>query len=389
MKFDTKAIHAGHKHEKQYGAHTTPIYQTSTFLFENAEQGGRRFSGEEEGYKYTRLGNPNSDEVASKLVALENGEAGCITSTGMSAVSSVLLSLLSAGDHIIAADCLYGCSFNLINTMLPQNGIEIDFIDTLDLDTIEKKFKESTKVLYIETPANPTMKLIDIQLMADIAHKHNAVLVVDNTFMTPYLQRPLEMGADIVIHSMTKYLGGHGDVVAGAIITSKELMATIFPFVKDYGTTGSPFDSWLLMRGMKTLGLRMRKHCENAVKVAEFLENDPRIDKVYYPGLKSFGQYELACKTLPYGFGGMIAFELKGGFVAGKVLMNNLNLIGLAVSLGSVDSLIQHPASMTHGSVPAHEREASGITDGLVRIHVGVEDVEDIIQDLKSGLDKI
>ncbi|KGG80955.1 methionine gamma-lyase [Caloranaerobacter azorensis H53214] len=389
MKFHTKAIHAGHKHDKTAGAHATPIFQTSTFIFDSAEQGARRFEGTEEGYIYTRLGNPNISELEEKMAALENGEAAIATGSGMAAISTVLLSLLKAGDHIVAGKALYGCTHSLMSHVLPRFNIETTFVDTSNLDEIEKAVRNNTKVIYIETPANPTLLITDIKAVSEIARKHNAYLIVDNTFMTPYLQKPLDLGADIVVHSATKYIGGHGDVVAGIIVSSNDIIENMkFPYFKDLGGIISPFDAWLLVRGLKTLGPRMDIHCSNAKKVAEYLVNHPAVSEVHYPGLKSHPQHELA-KRQSKDFGAMIAFELKGGIEAGKTLMNNVKMISLAVSLGCVDSLIQHPASMTHSPVPREERLKAGITDGLVRLSVGIENVEDIIADLEQALAKI
>lgn len=385
MKFNTKAIHHGAIHDKQFGAHASPLYQTSTFIFDDCSQGGDRFAGRDKGYKYTRLGNPNTNEVAARLAALDETDAGLYTSTGMSAVSTVLLGLLKAGDHMIAAECLYGGTVAVINKILPQYGIEADYIHINDEEAYRGAFRPNTKVVYIESPANPTLELIDIEKAASIAHEYGAVLVIDNTFLTPYIQKPMTLGADVAVYSVTKYINGHGDVVGG-IITGKQAYIDQInnPYLLNLGGTGSPFDAWLVARGLKTLGLRMERHCENAMAVAEYLESHPKVDKVYYPGLKSFPQHELAKKQMKI-FGGIISFELKGGYEAGEKLLNNLELISLAVSLGSVDSLIQHPASMTHAAVPPEERVKACITDGLVRLSVGIEDVEDIIEDLEKG----
>lgn len=389
MRFNTKAIHAGQKHDPFTGAHVTPIYQTSTFVFENVDQGARRFAGEEAGYIYTRLGNPTVTELEEKMAALENGEAAIATASGMAAISTVLFTLLKQGDHIVANDTLYGCTHSFLSHVLPKYGIEVTFADLSELSNLERAIKHNTKVVYIETPANPTLKLVDLGGAAKIAHNVGAKVVVDNTFMTPYLQRPIEHGVDVVIHSATKYIGGHGDVIAGIIVGPKDLIAEMkVPYLKDIGGIISPFDAWLLLRGIKTLGLRMDRHCRNAQIVAEFLEGHPMIDKVYYPGLFSHPQHELAKKQMD-AFGGMISFELKGGIEAGKLLMNSVEMITLAVSLGCVDSLIQHPASMTHSPVPREERLRAGITDGLVRLSVGLEDVEDIIADLEQALEKV
>lgn len=387
--FNTKAIHEGFNPCRITGSHVTPIYQTSTFVFENVDQGAKRFAGEEDGYIYTRLGNPSVTDLEVKMAALEGGQAAAATAAGMAAISTALITLLKAGDHIVAGDTLYGCTHSLISGLLPQYGVEVTMVDTSDVDKIEEAMQDNTKVVYIETPANPTMKLVDIKKAAEIAHKHDAKLVVDNTFMSPYLQRPLELGADIVVHSATKYLGGHGDLIGGVIIGSEEFIQEAkFPHLKDFGGIMAPLNAWLLSRGLKTLGIRMERHCENAQKVAEYLEKHPAIDEVYYPGLPSHPQYELA-KAQMDGFGGMMSFELKGGIDAGKTLMNSVKLISLAVSLGCVDTLIQHPASMTHSPVPKEDRLKAGITDGLVRLSVGIEDVEDIIADLDQALAKI
>lgn len=387
--FNTRAIHMGTNPCKITGSHVTPIYQTSTFVFENVDQGAKRFAGEESGYVYTRLGNPSEREAEEKLASLEGGEDAIATASGMAAISTTLVSLLEAGDHIVAGDTLYGCTHSFISEIMPSYGIEVTMVDTSEIENIEDAMKDNTKVVYIETPANPTLKIVDIKKSAEIAHKYDAKLVVDNTFMSPYLQRPLEHGADIVVHSATKYLGGHGDLIAGAIVGSEELIAEIrMPFLKDFGGVISPFNAWLMTRGMKTLGIRMERHSENAQKVAEFLEKHQAVEEVYYPGLSSHPQHELA-KAQMDGFGGMMSFELKGGIEAGKTLMNSVKMISLAVSLGCVDTLIQHPASMTHSPVPKEDRLKAGITDGLVRLSVGIEDVEDIIEDLDQALAKI
>jgi len=389
MKFNSRAIHAGQKPCPVTGAHVTPIYQTSTFVFKDVDQGARRFAGEEAGYIYTRLGNPTQTELEEKMAALEGSEAAIATGSGMAAISTALMTLLKKGDHVVAGDTLYGCTHSLINDLLPGYGIDVTLVDTSDPKNVEKAMRKNTKVVYVETPANPTLKIVDLDAAAQIAHKFGARLVVDNTFMSPYLQRPIEHGADVVVHSATKYIGGHGDVVAGIIAGPKELLDTMrIPYLKDFGGIIAPFDAWLLLRGLKTLGVRMERHCSNAQKVAEYLEKHPLIEKVDYPGLKSHPQHELAKKQMD-GFGGMISFELKGGIEAGKVMMNSVSMISLAVSLGCVDSLIQHPASMTHSPVPREERLKVGITDGLVRLSVGIEDVEDIIADMDRALRKV
>lgn len=389
VRFATRAVHAGESHDKETGALRVPIYQSSTFVFESAEQGARRFAGEEKGYIYTRLGNPTQTALEKKMADLEGGETAIAVASGMAAVSGVILALLKAGDHLIASDTLYGCTHSLFHEMLPKWNIEVTFVDMKDIENLKKAIQPNTRVIYGETPANPTMAMIDIEAMVSVAKAHNIITVMDNTFMSPYLQSPLAMGVDVVIHSATKYIGGHGDVVAGIIVGPEALVEPMrMTTIKDIGGIIAPFDAFLLLRGLKTLVVRMDRICENAMKVAEFLESHPAVDRVFYPGLASHPQHELAKKQMR-GFGGVMAFELKGGLEAGRKLMNSVELAILAVSLGDVDTLIQHPASMTHSVVPAEDRLASGITDGLVRLSVGIEAVEDIIADLKQALDQL
>ncbi len=384
--FSTRAIHAGQKPDPLYGSLTTPIYQTSTFVFKNVAQGAARFAGEEEGYIYTRLGNPTQTALEEKIASLEGGEAAFAAGSGMGAITAVLMALVSQGDHVVHSSALYGCTFAFLHDLLTRFGVTATGVDTGDLEAVKKALRPNTKVVYIETPANPTMRLTDIQAVADIAHEHGAKVVVDNTFMTPYFQRPLELGADIVVHSATKYINGHGDVVAGLAIGPKNLIDEMrMTTLKDIGGIIGPFESWLLLRGLKTLPVRMDRHNSNAMAVARFLESHPAVEKVYYPGLESFPQHELAKKQMS-GFGGVMSFELKGGYEAGVRLMNGVKLMHLAVSLGDVDTLIQHPASMTHSVVPEEERLAVNITPGLVRLSVGLEDPEDIIADLEQAL---
>ena len=384
--FSTLAVHAGQKPDPIYGSLSTPIYQTSTFVFKDVAQGASRFSGDEEGYIYTRLGNPTQAALEEKIAALEGGESALAFGSGMAAVSAVLLALVSHGDHIVHSSAIYGCTFAFIHELIPRFGISATSVDTADLEAVKQAIKPETKVVYIETPANPTMKLSDIRAITQLAHKNGARVVVDNTFMTPYYQRPLELGADVVVHSATKYIGGHGDVVAGLAVGTKELMDEIrMTTLKDIGGIISPFNAWLLLRGLKTLTLRMDRHNSNGMAVAKYLEAHPAVEKVYYPGLESFGQHELAKEQMT-GFGGVMAFELKGGYDAGVNLMNGVKLCHLAVSLGDVDTLIQHPASMTHSVVPEEQRQIANISPGLVRLAVGIEDVEDIIADLDQAL---
>ena len=386
----TTAIHAGTL-KNLYGTLAIPIYQTSTFIFDSAEQGGRRFALEEAGYIYTRLGNPTTTVLENKIAALEEGEAGIATSSGMGAISSTLWTVLKAGDHVVTDKTLYGCTFALMNHGLTRFGVEVTFVDTSNLDEVKNAMKENTRVVYLETPANPNLKIVDLEALSKLAHTNpNTLVIVDNTFATPYMQKPLKLGADIVVHSVTKYINGHGDVIAGLVITNKELADQIrFVGLKDMtGAVLGPQDAYYIIRGMKTFEIRMERHCKNAKKVVEFLNKHPKIERVYYPGLETHPGHEIAKKQMK-DFGAMISFELKGGFEAGKTLLNNLKLCSLAVSLGDTETLIQHPASMTHSPYTKEEREAAGITDGLVRLSVGLENVEDIIADLEQGLEKI
>ena len=386
----TTAIHAGTL-KNLYGTLAMPIYQTSTFIFDSAEQGGRRFALEEAGYIYTRLGNPTTTVLENKIAALEEGEAGIAMSSGMGAISSTLWTVLKAGDHVVTDKTLYGCTFALMNHGLTKFGVEVTFVDTSNLDEVKKAIKENTRVVYLETPANPNLKIVDLEGVCKVAHTNpNTLVIVDNTFATPYMQKPLKLGVDVVVHSATKYLNGHGDVTAGLVVTNKELANQIrFVGLKDMtGAVLGPQEAYYIIRGLKTFEIRMERHCKNARTIADFLNKHPKVEKVYYPGLESHPGYEIAKKQMK-DFGAMISFELKGGFEAGKTLLNNLKLCSLAVSLGDTETLIQHPASMTHSPYTKEEREAAGITDGLVRLSVGLENVEDIIADLEQGLEKI
>ena len=386
----TTAIHAGTL-KNLYGTLAMPIYQTSTFIFDSAEQGGRRFALEEAGYIYTRLGNPTTTTLENKIAALEEGEAGIAMSSGMGAISSTLWTVLKAGDHVVTDKTLYGCTFALMNHGLTRFGVEVTFVDTSNLDEVKNAMKKNTRVVYLETPANPNLKIVDLEGVCKVAHTNpNTLVIVDNTFATPYMQKPLKLGVDIVVHSATKYLNGHGDVIAGLVVTKQELADQIrFVGLKDMtGAVLGPQESYYIIRGLKTFEIRMERHCKNARTIVDFLNKHPKVEKVYYPGLETHPGYEIAKKQMK-DFGAMISFELKGGFEAGKTLLNNLKLCSLAVSLGDTETLIQHPASMTHSPYTKEEREVAGITDGLVRLSVGLENVEDIIADLEYGLEKI
>ena len=386
----TTAIHAGTL-KNLYGTLAMPIYQTSTFIFDSAEQGGKRFALEEAGYIYTRLGNPTTTVLENKIAALEEGEAGIATSSGMGAISSTLWTVLKTGDHVVTDKTLYGCTFALMNHGLTRFGVEVTFVDTSNLEEVKNAMKENTRVVYLETPANPNLKIVDLEGVCKVAHTNpNTLVIVDNTFATPYMQKPLKLGVDVVVHSATKYLNGHGDVIAGLIVTNKELADQIrFVGLKDMtGAVLGPQEAYYIIRGLKTFEIRMERHCKNARTIVDFLNKHPKVEKVYYPGLETHPGYEIAKKQMK-DFGAMISFELKGGFEAGKTLLNNLKLCSLAVSLGDTETLIQHPASMTHSPYTKEEREVAGITDGLVRLSVGLENVEDIIADLEYGLEKI
>ena len=390
MGFATKAIHGGHAKD-QYGALATPIHQTATFVFDSAEQGGRRFALEEGGYIYSRLGNPTNTQLEEKIAMLEGAEAAISTGSGIGAVASAIWTVLKAGDHVVAAKTLYGCTYAYLCHGLTRYGVEVTFVDTTNIEEVKSAMRYNTKLVYLETPANPNLAVADIEAISNIAHaKEDCVVMVDNTFCTPYIQRPLELGADIVIHSGTKFLNGHGDVISGFVAGSDEYIKNVRLFgVKDMtGSCLSPFDAFLIIRGLKTLEIRMDRHCSNAMKVAEFLECHKAVEKVYYPGLKSFPQYDLAKKqmSLP---GAVIAFEVKGGMEEGKKVINSTELCKIAVSLGDAETLIQHPASMTHSPYTKEEREIAGISDGLIRIAIGLENVEDIIADLDQALNAI
>lgn len=390
--FGTKAIHGGKMKDTQYGALTMPIYQTSTFEFDCCEQGGRRFAGEEKGYIYTRLGNPSISAVENKVALLEGGEACAAASSGMGAVSACLWSIAGAGKHILADETLYGCTFALLNHGMTRYGVEVTFVDTSDLEQVKANLKENTVCVYLETPANPNLKISDIQAVAELAHAYNPAIqiVCDNTFASPYLQRPLELGADVVVHSATKYLNGHGDVIAGFVVGTEAFINEVKMFgLKDMtGATLGPFEAFLIMRGLKTMEIRMERHCANAKKVAEYLVKQEKVERVYYPGLETHPGYEIAKKQMQ-DFGAMISFEVKGGKEGGMKFVNSLSMIPIAVSLGDAETLVQHPASMTHSVYTEEELKAAGISAGLIRLSVGLENAEDIIADLELGFSKI
>ena len=388
-KFATLCVHGSGGVDQQTGALSVPIYQSSTFAFKSAKQGAALFAGEEDGYVYTRLGNPTQAALEREMAFLEGGEAALCFASGMSAIAGVILLLCRNGDNLVSSDTVYGGTHNLYKETLPLWDIQVREVNATKLENIEKAIDDRTKLIFIETPANPTLSIIDIAGCAGIAKKNNIPLVVDNTFATPYLQRPFELGADIIIHSATKYIGGHGDTIAGIVVGKKELIDNLrAQILRDLGGVISPLNAWLLLRGLKTLPVRMDRHCTNALEVAKYLSMHPKINWVRYPGLSTHPQHELAKKQMK-NFGGMITFEVKGGRKAGEKLMNSVGLITLAVSLGDCDSLIEHPASMTHSTYSAEELEETGITEGLIRLSVGLEECSDLITDLKLALKKI
>ena len=387
MKFGTLCVHAGEHPDPAYGAHTTPIHQTSTFVFDSVEQGAARFAGEQQGYTYTRLvpNTPTHAVLVEKVAALEDGETGQTFSSGMAAITGVALSLLRKGDHLLSTDVVYGCTYGLFSNILTGLGIEVSFVDTTDLEQVRRNLTKRTRMVFLETPANPTMNVCDISAISEMAKEVGAVTIVDNTFATSMFQKPLLLGADVVLHSCTKYIGGHADLLGGIVIGSHDFIKSMAPVVNDTGLTMGTHEAWLCIRGLKTLHLRMQKHASNALKVARFLESHPKTVWLRYPGLPSHPQHETANKQMT-GYGGMLSFGIAGGVEGGRTLMNNVKLCSLAVSLGAVDTLIQHPASMTHAGIPKTVREKMAITDDLVRLSVGIEEPEDIIADLEQAL---
>ena len=402
--FATRALHAGeHVGQPQHVAHSGAIYQTSTFVFQDAAEGAAIFAKQQPGYVYTRLGNPTVKLLEAKINALEGGDLkrnnpdiGVYTqafSSGMGAIAGALMAVASAGDTIIMGDVLYGATTHLADNILKRMGITVVEVDTSDLAKLERVIaaNPSAKALYLETPTNPLLACTDIAAASAMAKSVNPdmVVMVDNTFATPFLQRPLELGADVVVHSTTKYINGHGTTVGGLVTTTSERVKdAVYMVLADVGASPSPMDCFLINQGLKTLPLRMRTHCANAMAVARFLEQHPKVERVYYPGLESSPHHAVAKKQMS-DFGGMVSFELLGGVEAGRTLMDNIKLFTLAVSLGCVDSLIQHPASMTHACVPRDKRIAGGVTDGLVRVSVGVEDLDDLLRAMDEGLAKV
>ncbi|MCU8058172.1 methionine gamma-lyase [Shewanella sp. SM34] len=384
----TQVIHGGHEREA-FGALVTPLYQSATFVFESAQQGGERFAGNEPGYIYTRLGNPTTAELERKMAILEGAEAAAATASGMGAVSAALLANLQMGDHLVASNAVYGCTYALMTTQFARFGIEVSLVDFSSEAEIEAAIQSNTKVIFCETPVNPHLQVFDLAAIATIAKRHQLVSIVDNTFMTPLLQRPLDFGIDLVIHSATKYLNGHGDVIAGIVCGSEEQLHKVkYEILKDIGAVISPHDAWLILRGLKTLDVRLQRHCDSAQRVAEFLAEHPSITRVYYPGLKSHQGHKFIGQQMKRA-GGVIAFELAANLEEAMAFVGYLKLFSIAVSLGDAESLIQHPASMTHSPYTPEARAAAGIGDNLLRISIGLEDCDDIIADLNQALARL
>jgi len=377
MKFATKAIHAGQEPDPSTGAIMTPIFQTATYA-----QAGL---GENKGFEYSRTSNPTRSVLEACMAALEDGKYGLAFASGMAAESAIL-SLLSAGDHIVSCDDLYGGSYRIFERVMRRYTVETSYVPADDLDAYEKAIRPNTKMVWLETPTNPLLRLVDIRAIAEIAHRHKLLVVVDNTFASPYFQQPLKLGADIVVHSTTKYINGHSDVVGGALVLNDEEAYEAIKFYQNAaGGVPSPFDAWLILRGIKTLAVRMRQHEENARAVAGFLAEHPRVERVYYPGLVSHPDHELAKRQMS-GFGGMVSFQPKGSYADIAQIVRRFKVFALAESLGGVESLVCHPASMTHGSIPKDIRESRGLTDTLLRLSVGIEDKEDLMRDLEQAL---
>lgn len=392
--FDTAFIHAGQHRDKEWGALATPIYQTSTFCYETVEEGQQKIMREIPGFYYSRSGNPTNSVLEEKIAAIEGAEAAVSTASGLGAIGCVMVAFLKTGDHVVCGECVYGGTSHIMRTNLAQFGIEVTFVDITNTAEVEAAIRPNTKMLYVESVANPLMTVADIPAMVKIAKAHGLKLVVDNTFAPPPIMFPIKMGADIVVHSLTKYYNGHGDVIAGVAVGSAEDMDKVRnnAMTRFCGTALAPFNAYLVIRSMKTMGMRVRQHCANAMIVAKYLEASPYIERVYYAGLESHPQHDVAARQMQDGlFTGMIAFELKEGikglsaYDAGAKLLNSLGLAQIAVSLGDPDTLIEHPASMTHARVSKEDKEKAGISDGLIRLSVGLENPEDIIRDFEQA----
>ncbi len=395
MKINTDILHAHQLHarltgsyEPQAKAHVSPIYQTTTYVLDDFDTAVYLNQHVDEGFVYTRFGSPNCDELEKKMAHLEHAEAALAVASGLGAISTAVMSVVKAGDHVVFGDVIYGCSYALFAKVLTNLGITYTRVDTTNAAAVKAAIQPNTSLVYVETPANPTLKISDIAAISQVVHSHEGItLIVDSTFASPYLQNPLDLGADLVVHSATKYLCGHGTVTAGIIAGSKARIDRCrMPYLQCFGAVLDPFAAWQLMQGMKTLGVRMERHCQNAMKVAQFLEAHPKVDRVYYPGLPSHPTHEIAKKQMHGGFGGMMSVDIKGGMDAVRTMMNNMKVFSLATSLGNVDSLIQHSPSMSHFDMTPEERYAASIYDGQVRLSIGIEDAEDLIADLDQAL---
>ncbi|MCM3398784.1 methionine gamma-lyase [Oceanobacillus profundus] len=388
-RIETAVIHEGYDTKEMLGSLSTPIFQTSTYTFETAEQGERRFAGEESGYIYSRLGNPTVRVLEERIATLEKGEAGLAFGSGMAAVSAVLIALTKANDHIICSSGLYGCTFGFLTMMREKYNITTDFSEMKSKEELRSLIRPETTVIYVETPINPTMRLIDLQQVAEVAKEYGIPVVVDNTFSSPYLQQPLELGCDIVLHSATKYIGGHGDVIAGLVVGKKSFIDMLSNTTqKDIGGVISPFDAWLLLRGLKTLAVRLDRHCDNARKIVAQLKMHRQVANVYYPEDDDNPDLAIMEGQMKRG-GGIISFDVKGNKQQAQQLLNQLGFLKIAVSLGDAETLIEHPATMTHASIPYEVRQQMGITDQLIRLSVGLEAWEDIWSDLEQALDQL
>ncbi len=383
--FDTLAIRAGHQ-QSSFQEHSEALFLTSSFTFKSAEEAAARFSGDEEGYFYSRVANPTVSCFQDRLAALEGAESCVATSSGMSAIMAVILGLLKAGDHVVSSRSIFGTSTILFTNILQKFAIEFDFVELSDLDAWQNAVRPNTRLLFAETPSNPLTELVDIESLADIAHQHDAKLVIDNCFCTPALQKPLTLGADIVVHSATKYLDGQGRCLGGAVVGDKQTVGEeIHSILRTGGVAMSPFNAWVFSKGLETLDLRMKAHCENALALAQWLQTQVAVEKVYYPGLEDHPQYQLA-KKQQSGFGGIVSFVVKGGKEAAWKVVNSTRLLSITANLGDVKSTITHPASTTHGRLSQQQRDDAGIDDGLLRISVGLEAIADIQVDLARGL---
>ncbi|MDB9922198.1 aminotransferase class I/II-fold pyridoxal phosphate-dependent enzyme [Polaribacter sp.] len=383
--FETNAIRT-QTERSQHQEHSTPLYLTSSFVFEDAEEMRASFAEEKDRNLYSRFTNPNTSEFVDKIVAMEGAEAGYAFATGMSAIFSTFAALLNAGDHVVSCRSVFGSTHSMFTKFLPKWNIETSYFKVDEVDLVESLIQENTKILYIETPTNPAVDILDLAVLGALAKKHGLIFIVDNCFATPYLQKPIDFGADLVIHSATKLIDGQGRVLGGVTVGNKELMREIYLFARNTGPAMSPFNAWVLSKSLETLAVRVEKHCENALIVAEFLEQEPSIQLVKYPFLKSHSQYDVAKKQMKLG-GNVVAFELKGGISAGRTFLNKIKMCSLSANLGDTRTIVTHPASTTHGRLSEEDRLEVGITDGLVRVSVGLENVNDIINDLKQALE--